>query len=112
MNKENVVHYSVNYENIPANFPTHMHEPAFWEGLGRVIATFGFLEEILGRAIFVFTATRCYEENEIEQAYVEWIPRIERALVDPLGGLIDAFGKAVRENQDSTISNLDLLYKI
>ena len=92
---------------MPDRFPTHRHEATFWESLGRAVATFGFLEEILGKAIFSFTATRKYEEAEIHQAYAEWLPKLERALIDPLGDLIDVYGKAVRDNPDAIIDNLD-----
>jgi len=94
---------------LPDKFPTHGHEAAFWESLGRAVATFGFLEKILGKAIFAFTATRAYEEDEIDQAYAEWLLKLELALIDPLGNLIDTFGKAVRDNPDAVIENLDEL---
>jgi thymidylate synthase len=94
-------------DRLPSRFPTHKHEGVFWESLGRAVATFGFLEEVLAKAIFAFTATRPYDEAEIEQAYDEWIPKLERALTDPLGNLIDAYGKAVRDHSDATIDNLE-----
>jgi hypothetical protein len=107
MTHEKPVRYFVEPDGLPDRFPTHRHEAAFWESLGRAVATFGFLEEILGKAIFSFTATRPYKEAEIQQAYSEWLPKLERALSDPLGNLIDAFGKAVRDNPDTAIDNLD-----
>lgn len=97
----------VNRDALPDKFPTHRHDPAFWESLGRAVATFGFLEDILCKAIFAFTATTHYEEREIEKAYEAWLPTLERALVDPLGNLIDVYGKVVRNNGSSTIQNLD-----
>lgn len=87
--------YSVDFDGLPDGFPTHKHEAAFWESLGRAVATFGFLEEVLGKAIFSFLATRTYNGAEAQQAYIEWLPNLERALIDPLGNLIDAYGKAV-----------------
>jgi hypothetical protein len=50
--------FIVDIKNLPASFPTHRHSAAFWENLGRTVATFGFLEEVLGKAIFAFTATK------------------------------------------------------
>lgn len=99
--------YFVDLADLPDGFPTHRHEAAFWESLGRAVATFGFLEEVLGKAIFVFTATQTYNRAEIQQAYIEWLPKLEHALIDPLGNLIDAYGKAVRDHQDAAIDNLD-----
>ena len=61
----------INQDALPEKYPTYGHETAFWESLGRVVATFGFLEEVLSKAIFAFTATRPYNEHKIQQAYDE-----------------------------------------
>ena len=90
MTNEKLAHWIVDLGRLPNKFPTHRHEGAFWESLGRAVATFGFLEEISGKAIFAFTATRPYNEGEIEEAYAQWFPKLEQALIDPLGNLIDA----------------------
>jgi hypothetical protein len=99
--------YTINQEGLPENFPTHRHKAAFWESLGRAVATFGFLEEVLGKAIFSFTATRSYDENEVESAYEKWLSKLEHALFDQLGNLIDTYGKAVREHQGSASDSID-----
>jgi hypothetical protein len=99
----------IDHRGVPEQFPTHAHESEFWEALGRCVATFGFLEETLGIAIFSFTATRPYGEDEIQQAYAEWLPKLEHALTDQLGNLINNFGKAVLDHPMATISNLDEL---
>jgi len=109
MSKEKLPGSVINLGALPKQFATQMHKRAFWEILGRAVATFGFLEEVLGKAIFAFTATRPYDEAEIQQAYEEWLPRLKRALMDPLGSLIDAYGKAVRNHGSATIENLDEL---
>lgn len=96
----------IDRENLPDMFPTHRHEPEFWEQLGRAIASFGFLEEVLGKAIFAFTATRRYAENEIDAAYEAWLPTLERALTDQLVNLAEAYGKATRDNPDTTTENV------
>lgn len=99
--------FVVDKSNLPPLFPTHLHSAAFWEALGRTVATFGFLEETLGKAIFAFTATTRYPESEVEVAFRKWLPTLDRALIDPLAGLIDTYGKAVRSNSEATITNLD-----
>ena len=99
--------YVVNLKELPEQYPTNQHKVEFWEHLGRTVATYGFLEEILGKAIFALTATKSYPDNTIEQAYMEWLPKLERALTDPLGSLIDAYGSAIREHQDALVENLD-----
>ncbi len=99
----------INRDALPKMYPTHRHEPIFWESIGRVVATFGFLEETLAKAIFAFTATKPYSEEEVQKALYEWAPKLQRALSDQLWDLIESYGKAVREHPDATISNLDEL---
>ena len=105
----------INQGKLPDKFPTHLHQSDFWESLGRTIASFGFLEEVLSKAIFAFTATRPYEEHEVEKAYEEWLPKLERVLSDQLGGLINTYGKAIKEHPkadyDETKGLLDDLRK-
>ena len=94
---------------LPADFPTHIHDISFWERLGRAVATFGFLEEVLRKAIFSFTARRPRGVREIERAYQEWLLMLKRAVSDPLGKLINEYGKAAREHPDANIPGLDSL---
>jgi hypothetical protein len=101
--------YVVDRKNLPENFPTQLHRGEFWEALGRAVATFGFLEETLGKAIFSFTGTREIPADQVEEEYNKWLPTLHRALSDPLGGLIDAYGKSVRKNKAATITNLHSL---
>jgi hypothetical protein len=109
MTNDKRVRSIVDKKALPDKYPTHIHEALFWESLGRAVATFGFLEEVLTKAIFSFTATKHYSEQKIEQAYAKWLPMLERSLADPLGNLIDTYGKAVRDNPEATIENLDEL---
>ena len=97
----------VNLEELPALFPANRHASEFWEALGRAVATFAFLEETLVKAIFAFTATKPYSDEEIHKSLDEWLPKLQRALSDQLWNLIESYGKAVREHPESTIENLD-----
>lgn len=99
--------YLVDHSKLPIDFPTHRHGSEFWELLGRTIGTFGFLEETLGKAIFSFTATREIPEKDIAAEYEKWLPTLQRALSNPLRGLIDSYEKATRANKKATIENLD-----
>ncbi len=101
--------FVIDQDQLPDKFPTHRHKSEFWESLGRVVGTFGFLEEVLGKAIFALSGTRPYEEDEIKSAYEKWLPKLEHALYDQFGSLIDCFGKEVREHPKATINNLDEL---
>jgi hypothetical protein len=109
MNDEQVNRSIINRNQLPPSFPTHRHSPQFWEQLGRTVATYGFLEEVLGKAIFAFTATRKFRPDEIEAAYQNWLPQLERALTDQLSNLAESYGKAVRDNRAATIENIDEL---
>lgn len=106
MNDEQIRRSVIDRVNLPPFFPTHRHSPRFWEQLGRTVATFGFLEEVLGKAIFAFTATRIYKPHELEAAYKAWLPLLERALTDQLSNLADSYGKAARENPATTTENV------
>ena len=92
----------VDRDKLPPLFPTNRHSPQFWEQLGRTIATYGFLEEVLGKAIFAFTATRKYAPHEIDAAYQAWLPQLERALTDQLWKLAESYGKAARDSAAAT----------
>ena len=102
-------YYRVEQEQLPTDYPTHRHSGEFWEQLGRTVATYGFLEQVLGRAIFALTATRRYAQDELEKAYNNWLGQLERALSDPLGGLIDAYGNARRNYHKPPVSNFEQL---
>lgn len=107
--KNEVKGFLCDQNNLPINYPTHRHDAKFWEALGRTVATFGFLEEVLARAIFAHTATRRISESEIEAEMKRWLSTLERAISDPLGRLIDSYRKAVQENNSANTANLDEL---
>ena len=110
MNDDTKKSFLIDKKGLPEKFPTHTHDSLFWESLGRTIASFGFLEEVLSKAIFSFTATHPYPENEIQKVYDKWLSLLERSLTDPLGNLIDTYGKAVKNHPKASITNLnDLL---
>ncbi len=101
--------HTVDLDALPNKFPTNRHEAIFWESLGRVVATFGFLEETLAKAIFAFTATKPYNEDEVQKVLEAWLPKLQHALSDQLWNLIESYAKAVREHPHATIDNLDFL---
>lgn len=101
--------YIIDKDNLPDRYPTHMLPSRFWEELGRSVAAFGFLEEVLGKAIFALTATKELKPEEVEKELEKFLPTLERALSDALGGLITSFQNAVIKNGGATIENLDEL---
>lgn len=99
--------FYVDLKNLPTHFPTHKHTAEFWESLGRAIASFGFLEEILKRAIFAFTGTRPISDDEYEKLLNQWLKELETMVKDPLGPLIKSYKDAVGQNGNATNINLD-----
>lgn len=98
--------FYVNLADLKPGFPTHHHPDEFWAALGRAVATFGFLEEILGKAIFSFTGTRRFPANEVDAEYQKWLQLLERALSDQLGKLIVSYETAVRSHDAVDVPNL------
>ncbi|SCU98977.1 conserved hypothetical protein [Cupriavidus necator] len=91
---------------LAQQFPTQRHAPEFWEHLGRAIASFGCLEETLGKAIFAFTATTEYSEKDVEAALAKWPARLHSALSDTLKPLAEVYGKVVREHHEAEFPNV------
>ena len=100
----------VNTDQLPPKFPTHRHRPEFWEHLGRAVATYGFLEEVLARAVFSFTATRRFADSEVDAAFERWLPTLKIALTNPLAALIDRYESSVREHPDVDFKSLADLF--
>lgn len=98
--------YIIDDANLPVDFPTHLHTAIFWESLGRTVATFGLLEEILCKAVFSFTAKRPYDDGEICDAYEQWLPKLQRMLSDPLAGLIDTYENSIKKHPNATFCSL------
>lgn len=83
----------------------------FWEQLGRTIATFGFLEMVLGKAIFALTLTRTCTGAEVAAAEELLTKTFEHALSDTLRPLAESFRKAVIANHSSVVEDVDVLVK-
>lgn len=97
---------------IPLNFPTHLNPPEFWEELGRTIASFGFLEDMLVKAYFAITATTPHEfrtEEDAEAAVEEWRDQLLYAMADTLVGLAQRYAAAVRRNELARFPDIDAL---
>ncbi len=108
--EEKITRSYIARDQLPEKFPTHRHDALFWENLGRTVATFGLLEEILGKAVFALTATRPYaSEEEAYSAYQLWKNQLQHALSDTLFNLAESYGKAVREHPDSVLEDAEKL---
>lgn len=94
--------YVVVIDKLPKNYPTHLHAADFWENLGRAVATYGFLEEVLKKAIFALTATQNYpSQEELEKAYAGWGSKLERTLTGQLFKLAESFGAEAKITAES-----------
>lgn len=104
--------HRVSRADLPQDFPTHHLSMEFWENLGRTVATFGFLEKVLGKAIFVFIDTRHYNTSEeLEAQLDDLFQKLDFALTGQLGALIDNYESAVKRHQESPVDNFGNLLK-
>lgn len=99
----------IDTDSLPPQFPTHRHDAQFWEMLGRTVATFGFLEEMLAKAIFAFTGNMPVPSEDSQKTFDNWISHLENVAADPLGQLIDKYKTAIVNYQRETPLYLDEL---
>ena len=99
--------YEIRQDLLDPKFPTQMHSSEFWESLGRTVATFSMLEDVLGKAIFSFEATTPYDGSDINEAYQKWISKLAECLNGQLRPLIKRYEKAVKKHPESTTQNLE-----
>jgi hypothetical protein len=96
--------YVIDRDKLNPDFPTQFQSSELWEELGRTVASFGFLEEMLGKAIYALTGTKEFDPAGDPEAFNDWIKTLEKALTGQLGALIDRYAQALREN-NRTIEN-------
>lgn len=95
-------------KNCMPNFcPTHGHEPVFWEELGRAVATFGFLEDVLRRAIIVLRTTHQYLDDGTGSKMSKQLRKLERSFSDSFLHLVENYENTISSHKDSTIYQLD-----
>jgi len=77
---------------LQPHFPTEFHSSAFWEALGRTIGSFGYLEEVLARALFVITGSRHVPGRSPEDDFRVWLQALDkniRLTLFPLSQLLE-----------------------
>ena len=95
------------------NWPTHEGDSEFWEELGRTVATFGFLELIIAKALFPLTGSMEQERELTEEDFQAWIKQLQDALSVSIGRLAPMLETAFQE--DSRISQeekSDIIFKL
>ena len=89
----------VDHARLPEHWPTNRGSSAFWEELGRTIATFSHLEDMMARAWFGLTATREFEDMEqAEAAFPQWEKALKESLTDSLHSLTKKLKKAFKDD--------------
>jgi len=69
---------------------TPIHDPssALWEQIGRTVASFGMLEDLLPRALYIITGHRRIDHEEDGKLQVSaWCAQLIKSMSDTLGGL-------------------------
>ena len=92
----------VDRARLPEHWPTNRGSSAFWEALGRTIATFSHLEDMMARAWLGLTATREFESMEQAEAA---LPRWEKALKESPTDSLHALTKKLKNafNDDDRV---------
>ena len=89
----------VDRPRLPEDWPTNRGSPAFWEELGRTVATFSHLEDMAARAYFGLTATRQFEDwDQAEAAFPQWEKELKQSLTDSLYSLTSKLRKAFADD--------------
>ena len=107
--EEAVVRAVTDRKSLPKMFPTHRHDPEFWEHLGRAIASFGFLEDTLKKAYFSFTGTTPVAPEDLERAVEQWGKRLEKIMIMQLRNLAVEFEGAATSNPNNSTENISEL---
>ena len=89
----------VDRTRLPEDWPTNAGAPVFWEELGRTIAAFTHLEDMLARAYFGLTGSRQFANmEEAKAAYPQWEKNLNKTLTDSLGALTAKLEKAFKDD--------------
>lgn len=101
----------IDQDRLPLAWPTHRQSEAFWSALGRAVASFGFLEWTLRRAIFALTGDypAPTDESELQQAMKEWSDRLTKVTTSTLVTLAKAFEVAAQEHGRADVAYVSKL---
>ena len=81
-------------DTFPEDWPTHKGAPEFWEEIGRTVASFAVLEDILARVLVAVTGSREYDEEEVSKEDLQDLVKqlnegLEKPMYDNLTVLIN-----------------------
>ncbi len=102
----------IDRNRLDPQFPTQYHDAALWEQLGRTVAAFGFLEDVLARAVLAFSGMQEYKGEDKKNAMGELAGILESALKDALGKLTDVYVSRVKMHSNAPPYIDDLVARI
>lgn len=90
----------VDRARLPEGWPTNHGEPAFWEELGRTVATFAHLEDVLARAHFALAGSIGFADfREARASYRKREKAFEQSLTDPLDRLAKKLERVFNDDE-------------
>lgn len=101
-----IIRMIIDRKCLPKMFPTHRHDPEFWEHLGRAIASFGFLEDTLKKAYLVFSGTTPVAPEESKRVVVQWGNKLEKIMTMQLWNLAKELELAAAANPKISTGNI------
>ena len=91
----------IDRDTLHADWLLSRDYPAFWEELGKTVATFGYLENELTSACYLPTAPPADLGNlqpDQAEAHLKWYAKVEGYRADAMFALIDRFDELLRED--------------
>ena len=86
---------------LPSGWPLHSGNPAFWEELGRTVATFGYLEHALAMACYELSVTPESARRAAaagDEEFQKWYAKLQRSWTDSLHALTNTFLDVLKKN--------------
>lgn len=95
-------HLPINRSLFGPDWPLRHGRSEFWEALGKTVATFGYLEDILARACYCLAAgTERFgpEPADIDESrFRRWLGTLDRSLADGMGALTRRLAEILEED--------------
>ena len=96
--KERAIAVIAELKAVVEERPIQPASEALWEEVGRAVATFGTLEDVLARTLYVITGHQKVKEDDAPDEQVEeWCEKLISHMSDTLGGLAHVLGAAWNE---------------
>ena len=90
---------TIDRARLPEHWPTNRAPGEFWETLGRTVATFSHLEDMMVRAWFGLTSTHGFEDMEqAGAAFPNWERDLKSSLTDSLHLLARKLERAFKDD--------------